>query len=205
MKIVIQIILLLAIIVLGYLLLASVAEPIQYQKEKEKRYEATIKRLIDIRTAEVAYKSVHKKYTGSFDTLINFIKKDSLRIVKAIGNVPDTLTERQAVEMGLVRRDTILVSTLDSLFPAPYPIDSLRFVPFSNGKYQFKLAAGLLETGSKVTVKVFQASVLNRYLLHGMSEQDRINDDDEAIALGKFPGLRVGSMKEATNNAGNWE
>ncbi len=204
MKTVIQIILIITIAGLAYLLLSGIADPINFQSKKDARYDATIDRLKDIRTAQVAYKSVHGHYTGSFDTLIDFIQNDSLRIVKAIGNVPDSLTERQAVKLGIVERDTILISTLDSLFPPPYPIDSLRFVPYLD-KLEFKLAAGNLQTGSSVIVKVFQASVLNRFLLAGLDEQLRINMDDEAIKLGKFPGLKVGSLKEATNNAGNWE
>ncbi len=204
MKTVIQIILLAAIIGLAYLLVISIFTPISFEKEKEIRYDVTIQRLKDIRIAQLAYKSVNQKFAGSFDTLIEFIKKDSLREIKAIGHVPDTMTEANAVKLGFVKRDTNLVSTLDSLFPPPYPIDSLMFVPYTNGA-KFKLGATIFMTGSKVKVPVFEAKVLNKVLLHGLDNQLRINLDDESINIGKYPGLKVGSLIEATNNAGNWE
>jgi hypothetical protein len=56
-------------------------------------------------------------------------------------------------------------------------------------------------TGSKVKVKVFEATALNIEILHGLDKQSIINLND----LAKFPGLKVGSLEEAVNNAGNWE
>ena len=67
------------------------------------------------------------------------------------------------------------------------------------------MAAGELQTGSKVIVQVFEASVTNKVLLAGLNHQEIVNLDDVARQLDRFPGLKVGSLKEATNNAGNWE
>ncbi len=209
MKTVINIILFLVIVTLSYFLWESIAEPIRFEKAKKVRYDATIQRLKDIRTAEIAYLAVNGKFTGDFDTLINFIKNDSIPVVKAIGSVPDTLTEEKALEMGIISRDTIRVSTLDSLYDPGFAPDSLRFVPFTNGA-QFTLGAKVLEIGSKVgsntlKVPVFEAKVPNRVLLKGLNEQLRINLDDEMLKMDKYPGLKVGSLEQNINNAGNWE
>jgi hypothetical protein len=209
MKTVINIILFLVIVTLSYFLWESIAEPIRFEKAKKVRYDATIQRLKDIRTAEVAYLAVNGKFTGDFDTLINFIKNDSIPVVKAIGSVPDTLTEEKALEMGIISRDTIKVSTLDSLYDQGFTPDSLRYVPFTNGA-EFTLGATILEIGSKVgsstlKVPVFEAKVPNRVLLKGLNEQLRINLDDEMIKMDKYPGLKVGSLEQNINNAGNWE
>ena len=200
MKRIITIVLALVAVFLVYLLYSSIVAPINFQKEKNRRYAITIDRLKDIRTAQVAYHSEYKKYTGSFDTLINFIQTDSFRVVRQIGSLDDSL----AVAQGRVRRDTISVCVRDSLFK-DYPwIDSLRYVPFTNG-YEFNMQAGQLMTGSKVVVQVFEVSVPNKVLLNGLDRQEIINLDDLAHQLDRFPGLKVGSMTEATNNAGNWE
>ncbi|MCF6241814.1 MAG: hypothetical protein L3J74_10785 [Bacteroidales bacterium] len=209
MKTVINIILFLVIVTLSYFLWESIAEPIRFEKAKKVRYDATIQRLKDIRTAEVAYLAVNGKFTGDFDTLINFIKNDSIPVVKAIGSVPDSLTEEKALEMGIISRDTIKVSTLDSLYDPGFIADSLRYVPFTNGA-QFTLGAKILEIGSKVgsntlKVPVFEAKVPNRVLLKGLNEQLRINLDDEMLKMDKYPGLKVGSLEQNINNAGNWE
>ncbi len=209
MKTVINIILFVVIIVLAYFLWESIAEPIRFEKAKKKRYNVAIQKLKDIRTAELAYQAVHGKFTSDFDTLIDFVKNDSIPMVKAIGSVPDSLTEREALKLGIISRDTSYMSTLDSLYEDGYAIDSLQFVPFTDGE-EFILGAKILSVGSKVGVStlkvpVFEAKVLNSVLLNGLNRQLRINLDDEAIKMDRYIGLKVGSLEQNINNAGNWE
>ena len=90
MKKVVQIILLVAIVVLAYFLVRSIQEPIKFKKEKDFRKELSVQKLKDIRAAEIAFRSVHKRYTGSFDTLVNFIENGQLAIVKMIPDPNDT-------------------------------------------------------------------------------------------------------------------
>ena len=185
-----------------YFLVTSIMEPIDFTHEKEVRYNAAIARLKDIRTAQVAFRSENHHYTGSFDSLIAFVKNDSFRVVRQIGSLDDSA----AVAEGRVSRDTVSVCVRDSLFKrAGFVLDSLCCVPFTNGREKFDLAAGELQTGSKVIVQVFEASVTNKVLLAGLNHQEIVNLDDVARQLDRFPGLKVGSLKEATNNAGNWE
>lgn len=200
MKTVIQILLAVAIIVLGYLLVDSINQPIRFKAEQTKRYDRTIQRLKDIRSAQLAYRTLYGKFTGDFDSLINFIKTDSFKVVMQIGDLDDSV----AVAKGLIVRDTIKVSILDSLFGSKYPVDSLKIVPFSGGR-KFEMGAGEITTGSGVRVKVFEVSVHNDILLNGLDRQLVINMNDERIKRDQFPGLKVGSLTEATNNAGNWE
>jgi len=184
-------------VVLTYLIYSGIMKPINFEQERLARYDNVINRLKDIRTAEVAYKSVYQKYTGSFDTLINFVKTDSFPVEFKEGSLDDSI----AVAKGLVRRDTIYVPVRDSIFPKGYFIDSLRYIPHTAG-VQFDLKAGYIVTGSKVTVQVFEANALNFDILNGMNRQLIINRNDLAK---DFKGLRVGNLKEANNNAGNWE
>jgi type II secretory pathway pseudopilin PulG len=200
MKTVYQIVLLAVIVVLAYLVYDSILNPIRFNNEKDKRYAKTIQRLKDIRTAQIAYRSEKNKFTGSFDTLINFVKKAEFRVLRQIGSLDDSL----AVARGLVYRDTVRVSVMDSLFKNNYPIDSLRIVPFTGGA-QFEMAAGVLNTGSGLKVQVFEAKVHNNVLLKGLDRQLVINLNDLRKKLERYPGLQVGSLTEATNHAGNWE
>lgn len=208
MKLAIKSALLFIIFILTVLIWRSINEPIQFNKIKEIRYKATIQRLIDIRSAELAYLSANGHFTGNFDSLLHFIKYGSIPIIKAVGSVPDTLSEKDAISLGLVYRDTIFVKVIDSLFKPGYPIDSLPFVPFSGGK-QFVLGARVLLVGSKrnestISVPVFEAKVPNTVLLHGLNKQLRINLDDELIQMDKYPGLKVGSLEMNVNSEGNW-
>jgi len=56
-------------------------------------------------------------------------------------------------------------------------------------------------TASQVEVQVFEATAKNFDILDGMDRQLIVNLND----LKDFPGLKVGDIEEANNNAGNWE
>ncbi len=204
MKKVIQILLAVLIIVMAYLLVESIMKPIRFKKEQTHRYAVTIQNLKDIRKAQLAYKDVYGEFTGSLDTLTNFVKYDSLKIIYKKGEIPEEMlgkiTEKEAIAKGIIVRDTIRIAVLDSLFGKDYPADSLRYIPFSGGK-EFKMAAGEVVTGSKLKVKVFEAKAPSKWILRGLDKQMIINFNDGW----DYPGLKVGSLEEANNAAGNWE
>lgn len=209
MRTAIQGILAVAILIVAYLLIQSINDPIRFNREVKKRETATIQRLKDIRKAQIAYRAKYGEYTGSFDILINFVKYDSFPFVKAIGSISDSLydlgvDEKKALEMGIITRDTTYVQILDSLFVHGYPIDSLRYVPFCDTN-QFYIGAADLVTVSKVKVKVFEVNVLNNILLHGLNRQLIINYNARREQIVGFKGLKVGSLLVSTNNSGNWE
>lgn len=210
MRTVIQILLVVAAIVLTYFIYQSIQRPIEFDKAKKVRYDATVQRLKDIRKAELAYKDVYGQFTGSFDTLINFVEHDSIRNVKAIGELTDSMieakiTEKKAIEMGLIIRDTIRESVLVSLFGKDFDANSLRYVPVPGEPTEFHLAQTVITTGSGIKVPVFEAKAHNNVLYRGLDPQLLINLNDRERTNEKYPGLRVGSLEEANNNAGNWE
>jgi hypothetical protein len=209
MKTVIQIVLTVAIIALGYLCVESIQKPVRFKQAHEMRKDKVIKRLENIREAQKAYKSLNGKFTGSFDTQIDIITRDSLSLIKMEGRLTDSMleegmTERKALELGIIQRDTSYVMIKDSLFDGNFIADSLRYVPFSKKK-EFEMDATELETASGVSVPVFEAKVRNNVYLQGLDKQQIINLDEDAITYERYPGLKVGSLEEANNSAGNWE
>ena len=198
MKTVIQVILIAAICVMSYFVYESIQKPLRFNSEQKQRYEATIQRLKDIRAAQMAYRAEYKKYTGSFDTLIDYLKTGTFKVVMQIGD-EDELAESG----GKIIRDTILVSVRDSLFKKGYQVDSICFVPYTNN-YRFELGTANLEAG-KVNVNVFEVKVPNDVLLDGLDPQLLINFNSDRFKKTGYAGLKVGSLEETTNNAGNWE
>lgn len=210
MKTVVQIVLIALVLILTYFLYTSVERPLDFEKEKKDRYDATITRLKDIRKAELAYKDVHGKFTGSWDTLINFVKTGKLPLVRKIGMLTDSMieagwTEKQALKEGKIIRDTVMVSVIDTIFGKGYKIDEIKFVPVKDTVAQFHLGATLITTGSGIKVPVFEAKVHNNTILCKLDKQQIINLNESKRTNGKYPGLRVGSLEETNNNAGNWE
>ncbi len=91
MKTALNILFAVIILVLAYFLLESIMEPIRFNREKDTREQAIKERLMDIRTAQETYKAVKNRYTGSFDTLIYFLKNDSLPLVFKRGSLTDDM------------------------------------------------------------------------------------------------------------------
>tara|TARA_R110001583_G_scaffold55182_2_gene168055 strand:+ start:11856 stop:12503 length:648 start_codon:yes stop_codon:yes gene_type:complete len=213
LKSVYQILLAFAIVAFGYLAYQSIMKPIKFGEIQKERYEKIVDQLKDIRKAQNAYKDVNNKYTGSFDTLISFIKSDSIPMIKSIGSLTDEqieaeMTEKEAVIKGFITRDTIMVSALETTFNNNYDIENLRYVPFTQEQSEFKMAAGVVVTGSKVTVQVFEAKVSNMVIFADIRDiyLDELKEENgNRIRINKYPGLKVGSLEEANNGAGNWE
>jgi hypothetical protein len=201
MKTIIQIILGVIVVVLAYLLYDSLMEPIRFNNAVEYRKELVVQRLKHIRDLQVAYKDSYGRYSGGFDTLINFYKNDSLKIVRQIGSWDDSI----AVAKKLVYADTIRIAVKDSMFRsvAEFSIDSLAFVPIVHEPFQLQAVSYM--SISKVTIPLFEAAVHNDVFLRGLNRQSIINLNDEQENMNKYPGVKVGSVTQPNNNAGNWE
>ncbi len=209
MKKVLSLLLWVVIIVLAYYVVDSPLEQVRFDNEKAKREEAVIQKLIDIRTAQVKYKEKYNAYTAGFDTLINFVKSDSLPNVLKEGYLTDSMveagmTEEKAIKLGIIIRDTTFVPALNEIFGADYPIDELGTVPFTDGA-KFEMGAGVVRTASNVPINVFEAKVDFDVYMHGLDKQEVENMKAKALKFDKYAGLKVGDLLEANNNAGNWE
>ena len=107
MKKLVNIVLVLCVAGLAYICVGSIMGSINFGKEREAREKEIIARLIDIRTAQVAYrdyKHPNKEYTDNFDELIAFVKNDSLPFIKKVGELSDKqledgLTEPKAMKL----------------------------------------------------------------------------------------------------------
>ena len=105
MKKIVNIVLTLCVVGLAYICVGSIMGSINFGKVREAREKQIIARLIDIRTAQVAFRDLHQgQYTDNFDELIEFVKNDSLPFVKKVGELSDKqledgLTELKAVKL----------------------------------------------------------------------------------------------------------
>ena len=189
-------------IILGYLIFNSINSEIKFQKIAKERISENIQKLKDLRQVQIAYKKVHNKYADNFDTLFYFLNHDSIPIIKAIGETPDSLTESEALQLNIISRDTGYVLAKETVFDRNYintrnpdfPLDisNLKKVPYSNKDY--KINSGVVEKG-KVLVHVFEISTNYRTLFTGLDAKNKKYGLDNL--------LKVGSMEEASLN-GNW-
>ena len=208
MKVTLKILLAVAVVLLAYMCYRSIMGPIEFKDERDRRENLIKARLIDIRKAQIEYKNIHKVHAANFDELSKFLKDEKLPFLIKEGVLTDEqlekgMTEKEAVKKGLIRRDTVWVTAVDTLFGKGYNVDDLRNVPGAN--VQFTMDTATLTSGSGYTVKVFQCGVLYDDYLGDLNKQEVYNMKDKASKMGKYAGLRVGSVEEINNNAGNWE
>ena len=208
MKVTLRILLAVAVVLLAYMCYRSIMGPIEFKDERDRRENLIKARLIDIRKAQIEYKNIHKVHAANFDELSKFLKDEKLPFLIKEGVLTDEqlekgMTEKEAVKKGLIRRDTVWVTAVDTLFGKGYNVDDLRNVPGAN--VQFTMDTATLTSGSGYTVKVFQCGVLYDDYLGDLNKQEVYNLKDKASKMGKYAGLRVGSVEEINNNAGNWE
>ena len=177
MKYVIRAVLVVIIALLGYYTFESVAEPVRYAKQVGIKEQKVIDKLKIIRDAQITYKDQYGKFTGSFDTLINFMENGKMKVLVEFGDRDDSTT--------VFRTEERLVSVKDTLFKN-VDIANLRYVPYYD-TLQFLIEANTI-VKNNVPVPVFQ-----------VTDPKPFNREREA----KNDPLRVGSVYEVDYN-GNW-
>ncbi len=233
MKVVVRVLLVAAIILLGYLSWESIQGMERFNKEVDRRDKAVIQRLVDIRTAQVAYRTQKGSYATDFNELADFIKTGRVASIARSGDLTEAQLEAgmtEAKAMSIIRtgdekairaaglwdesknapqlmRDSIFAPAAEVLFPnRRINPDSLAFVPFGGG-VKFEMAVDSLTTASGYPIQVFEAKTpysaylndLDRKLV-GQKIQEVLDRPGD-----RYPGMMVGSLQVANNNAGNWE
>src|SRR5574344_725190 len=227
MKHVVRISLIVAIGVLAYFCVMSIVTPIHFDEERAIREKAIIANLINIRKAQIEFKNQTGHYTANCDSLIDFVKNGKMPVVLKEGTLTDEqlqngLTEAKALKIvksgnkkeieanGLenFRRDTSYVSVYESLFANDITLEQAEqmvIVPFSNGqKFEMETATHT-NSASGIAIPLFEARAPYDMYLSDLDRQELVNLKDEKAKLEKYAGLKVGSIEEANNNAGNWE
>ncbi|MFV0541113.1 MAG: hypothetical protein ACK5MZ_07735 [Aestuariibaculum sp.] len=196
------------IIFLGYQTYKSIYTPIQFNKEKNKRYAEVIKKLIDIRDAELAYKQVNGKFTGSFDDLIKFIDTAKFTLTQRRDSsvLNPQLTRQYGVDMydDIVVIDTLgFVPVKDSLFKKSDRYKTMMNVPVGEPGKKFELKANFLNQNN-INIPVFEASVKKDIILFDQ-DPDLLVQENQVISVDGVNGdaLKVGSLEEVKTN-GNW-
>ena len=217
------------IALLVYALVASIMKPVNFNKERDARKAVAIQQLKDIRTLEVAYKTVTGHFTADLDSLKDFYLKGQMPIIMQVGSADDSLawahTEAvkkafkgkgkmtgmdllklyQAGDKNLVFSVENKIPVKDTLFASrkDFDISKIKYIPYSDGDEVIMDAVVKMVSG--VQVPLFEAKMPYKSLLKGMDNQLRINLDAEQRDMNRYEGLQVGSVSAPNNNAGNWE
>jgi len=195
-------------IILAYFVFNSIDSEIEFQQVAKVRIGENVQKLKDLRQMQIAYKKVNHTYANNFESLLEFLENDSMPIIKAIGETPDTLingeqiSDEQALEMGLISRDTAYVLAKETVFDeaylssrnGKYPLNLTTLTTVPHSKELYLVDAGMVEKG-KVMVQVFEISTTYATVFTALDAENKSYELDNL--------LKVGSMDEASLN-GNW-
>lgn len=128
---------------LGYSVIYSISEEIEFRETKLRVDQQTIQQLKDIRDIQLAHKAVNGTFAPDFDSLAIFVHADVIPVTFNMGSFHDTLSENKSAELGyIIKRadlDSIAVineTTYDSLLTlieednSPYKIRDTLYTSF---------------------------------------------------------------------------
>ncbi|HET8804737.1 MAG TPA: hypothetical protein VFM72_09175, partial [Aequorivita sp.] len=209
MKLVIQIVLWIVIIFLGWKLYSSVMGPVKFNEIKEARYAKVIENLKDIQAAELAHKEITGDFTGNWDSLINFIETAKFAITQRRDTSYADVAKNRAfgIDAGYFIEES-LIDTLgftpvkDSLYGTSTRYKTMMNVPVEGVDAKFELKAGKI-VKNDATYSVFEAKVAKKIIL-GDLDKDLLAQEEQVQSVDGVngPDLKVGSMEDV-NTAGN--
>lgn len=206
MKTIIQIVLWIACIGLGYLIYQSVTGPIEFKKVKQERFAKVVSNLKDIRNSQEAYKTVNKKYAKDFQTLVSFVDNGNYTITQQRDSSFLRYNKAFQIDMPV---DTILIDTLgtvsvkDSLFRNDNRYKTMMNVPGAANGEKFEMKADIIDKGG-YRAPVFEAKVAKKVIL---SDQPAalLARENAHVSVEEVNGseIKVGSLTEVSTT-GNW-
>jgi type II secretory pathway pseudopilin PulG len=206
MKTIIQIVLWIACIGLGYLIYISVTGPIEFNKVKVERFAKVVSNLKDIRNSQEAYKTVNGKYAKDFNSLITFV--DTGKYVITQQRDSSYMEFDKVYQIDLLKEVKIIdtlgfVSVKDSLFKADDRFKSMMNVPGASGGEKFEMKADIIEK-SGYKAPVFEAKVEKNVILYDQPK-DLLAKENSEIGVDEVNGsvITVGSLEEVSTS-GNW-
>lgn len=210
MKLVIQIVLWIVIVFLGWKLWTSIMGPVEFNKVKEARYAKVIKSLKDIQAAELAHKELTGSFTGDWDSLVRFVDTAKFAITQRRDTSYADVAKNKAygIDQGYFL-DEVLIDTLgftpikDSLFGGSDRYKTMMNVPVKGVDAKFELNSGKIQKND-ASYSVFEAKVSKKVLLADL-DRDLLSQEMQVQSVDGVngPDIKVGSMDEV-NTTGNW-
>lgn len=135
MKYLLNLLIVAAVVFLGYLLYSNINEPIKFRNELTKRKNVVTDKLQDIRTAQEIYRQIKGDFASSFEELSAVLTNDSIPFRQLLADPSDPENPDKFIT------NIIQYSALDSIRKLGIDLDNLAFVPYTNKSTQFDIQA----------------------------------------------------------------
>lgn len=204
---ILQVLLWLVIVVLGYNIVASVQEPIIFKETKEKRFRTTIKHLKKIRDLERAFFEIEGQYEPNPEKLIRFLDTAQFTITQQRDTTIQEFNKIYQITQDVKKTiiDTIgKVSVKDSLFKTGIS-NKLFNIHFSD-KTQifFNIDTTSIKNGDEQTFKLLEIKASKKDILKDQNP-DLVKEELQVESVDEINGeyIKVGSLKKL-HFLGNW-
>lgn len=206
MKSVLQIVLWIVCIGLGYLIYVSVTGPIKFNEIKQERFGQVISKLKDIRNSQEAYKTVNGKFANDFNSLVQFVDTGNYIITQQRDSSFMEFDKNYGIDQ---LKEVKLIDTLgfvpvkDSLFKNDNRYKTMMNVPFAQNGEKFEMKSDFVDK-SGYRAPVFEAKVKKNVILHDQPST-LLSRENAQISVEEVNGteIKVGSLSEVSTN-GNW-
>jgi len=206
MKSILQVVLWIVCIGLGYLIYKSINAPIEFNKVREERFADVISKLKDIRDSQEAYKSVNGRYAGNFNSLIQFVDTADYVITQQRDTSFMRFDKTYQIDL---QQDSVIIDTLgrvkvkDSLFKADNRYKTMMNVPHGQNGEKFEMKADIIDK-SGYKAPVFEVKVKKDVVLYDQPK-DLLAKENSYNSVEEVNGseIKVGSLTDVSTN-GNW-
>ncbi len=206
MKTILQVVLWIVCIGLGYLIYQSINAPIEFNKVREERFADVINKLKDIRDSQEAYKAVNGRYAGNFNSLIQFIDTGNYTITQQRDTSFMRFDKTYQIEL---QQDSVVIDTLgmvkvkDSLFKSDDRYKTMMNVPHAQNGEKFEMKADIIDK-SGYKAPVFEVKVKKNVVLYDQPDDLKAKENAyNSVEEVNGSEIKVGSLTDVSTN-GNW-
>ncbi len=196
-----------------YLIYASIMEPIKFDAEKNRRYEVAVNKLLDIKKAQSAHKSIKGTYAANYDELVKFIESEKFEIIErrdtAVPDVARNAAHNLPNGEGGYYKDVVItkslgfVSVKDSLFKNSSRYKEFKTVKIADFEVPVKMTAGSIMVKDKA-FPTLEVVIDKNDILKGMDEE-LLKQEKKKKSIEEINGDKIilGSTTDITLT-GNW-
>ena len=222
-KVLFRCLMVVVVLVLAIMVMRSIMRPEKFRNVYNERCEMIKEKLITIRDVQAVYKNENKTYFADADSLEDFALNGKVSIIKNVGDIPEGMSEKDALKAGLLRKETVEISAMEKVMETdasrkPENFNSLQYVLHSNGP-KFNIQTGsiasktyeipvymivvplddiLTDMDKAITPENSSPFVkfFNKIFYNGFSEETQYRS--------QYKDMVMGSLTEASTS-GNWE
>ena len=222
-KVLFRCLMVVVVLVLAILVMRSIMRPEKFRTVYNERCELIKEKLITIRDIQAVYKNESKKYFADADSLADYALNGTVSIIKNVGDIPEGMNEKDALKAGLLRKETVEISTMEKVMETdatrkPENFNNLQYV-LHNGGPKFNIQTGSIASKT-YEIPVYMIVVplddiladmdkaitpdnaspfkkfINKIFYNGLSEETQYRS--------QYKDMVMGSLTEASTS-GNWE